>query len=470
MNTTVHPDQEARPNENALETLLRQLAEGEDNEVAFYTELEHAPLYVLGHFLGFGALNPRRKVVGLGSSSGESVEFVHRQDGEGDSVTIPCFSSIRQLENAANLLREQYKANHLDFPYILTTGAELFRTLPGVTIDLNPGAGTYQHTFSPKEIAGLLGEELPEDAVLGTAISMPSGDFVQHDTAFPPEDDENPLERALRLATHEPAQAPHFYRTFLASNVFVLIDKAGAPGEVITIDEDTHLVAFPHDGGWLEYPVFSSEAMMQASIDTLVEQNRVPFGTIFGFMEVTASSLLEDLHDQVINLNPLVGYGRPFLPHELQYLLAHGMPTPPGGYTDVSGDDVTLTRLAEPPAKLVDALTQLFTQHPIVQRAYLVSAVYHSLDPRPGYLICLDLADTQGTQETEEQIQHCVSLIQEATHVANRSRAAGEDTPVFFTELVGTETGTIDRFIADGIAPFYERAWAQNFHHHPGHA
>ncbi len=451
------------PPMNDLEDLLEKIYVGDDLQQVFLETLENASLYTLGFFIERRDPTPPKKITGL--REGDSVQFVFHQDeqvatdDEEGAITIPCFSSIRLLEQAAPVLHEHFDADPEDYPYILTTGAELFHTTRGASLVLNPGQAPYEVVFSPEEIARLLGDI---DSDTEHYEALPYGDFVLREPAFPSKAMETPLETDLRHAVDNPAQRPAFYHALLATTGYVLIDNADVaeslPGDDVPIDDTTQVIGWPRDKGLMEYPVFTSPAMVQASIDALVEHELIPVGATFGYMEVQLAAFFDAVQSHVVHINPLIGYSRLFYPHEIQHLLAHGLPSPPGEQMSLAKDDVTLSAISDPPADLVDVLTQLFAQHDSVHRAYLAMASAPSLGTAPRCLVCVDVQEDCDP-----------ALFETAAHVADIS-APDTIKPVLFTALHHTTMGALERFIADGAAAFYERKWAAHRHHSPGNA
>lgn len=102
-----------------------------------------------------------------------------------------------------------------------------------------------------------------------------------------------------------------------------------------------------------------------------------------------------------------------------------------------------LSEVAEPPAQMIDSLTQLFSKYKQVKRAFVASIREHA-DEQANLLIGI---------EADSDIE---TIIQAAGSVASDTLL--DDAPIDICEVTAEDRG-ISHFFTAHITPFYERRW-----------
>ncbi|WP_237386057.1 enhanced serine sensitivity protein SseB C-terminal domain-containing protein [Xenorhabdus sp. Sc-CR9] len=112
-----------------------------------------------------------------------------------------------------------------------------------------------------------------------------------------------------------------------------------------------------------------------------------------------------------------------------------------------SGSRITLSQPEEQPARLIEALIDLFKQHKPIRRAFLVMAQDKSVDEKPNLLIGLEFSEATAGNEIN-------LMIQEAGELA--CEYLDEDDSVDFCLLDEKERG-ISHYLIQHTQPFYQR-------------
>ncbi len=107
------------------------------------------------------------------------------------------------------------------------------------------------------------------------------------------------------------------------------------------------------------------------------------------------------------------------------------------------GQSLLLSEIAEPPAQMIDSLTQLFSKYKQVKRAFIAS-IREQADDVPNLLIGI---------EADSDIE---AIIQAAGSVATDTLL--DDAPIDVCEITAEDRG-ISHFFTAHITPFYERRW-----------
>lgn len=239
----------------------------------------------------------------------------------------------------------------------------------------------------------------------------------------------NRLEEVLKLAATEPAHRPEFFQLLLESDVWV-------PGESTAqqLDASTpvDLQHWEKEDGSSIIPFFSSEQAMSDAVSTEQAYLRLPVRTLF-----------EMTRGETLFLNPKLPTGKEFSPAEITHLLAEEGSALSQQTVLEGGQSLLLSEVAEPPAQMVDSLTQLFSKYKQVRRAFIAS-IRERADEVPNLLIGI---------EADSDIE---AIIQAAGSVAMDTLP--DDAPVDLCEVT-VDDGGISHFFTAHITPFYERRW-----------
>ncbi|CUU24911.1 Protein SseB [Duffyella gerundensis] len=239
----------------------------------------------------------------------------------------------------------------------------------------------------------------------------------------------NRLEEVLALAATEPAHRPEFFQLLLAADAWL-------PGESTQVemsaDTPVDLQKWEKEDGSLVVPFFTSEQAMQQAISGEQAWVRMPVRTLF---EITQG--------ETLFLNPKLPTGKEFSPREITHLLDKEGSALSQQTVLEGGVSLLLSEIAEPPAQMIDSLTQLFSKHKPVRRAWLAQIKEEANQPA-NLLIGI---------EAESDIDN---IIQAAGSVATDTLL--EDEPVDICEVKEGERG-VSHFFNAHITPFYERRW-----------
>lgn len=243
---------------------------------------------------------------------------------------------------------------------------------------------------------------------------------------------ENNLEKSLRLAANEPAHRPDFFKTLLNSSVYVLGTAGVGEGQVnIESGSNISIAHWQKPDGCAVIPFFSSLQTLQRSIDSKES-----------YIEISARSLFEITLGTPLFLNPKSAYGKEFFPEEVRHLLSDGIGKEPVQRTVEKDTNVLLGQPSHHPSKMVNSLTQLLAKHRNVKRAFLALMHDASSDQKPHLIIGI---------EADGDIER---VMREAGNVAGDSAPDGE--PVDLYRVHAGESGLSDYFLTQ-TAPFYER-------------
>ncbi|MEX6504058.1 enhanced serine sensitivity protein SseB [Pseudomonas zhanjiangensis] len=234
---------------------------------------------------------------------------------------------------------------------------------------------------------------------------------------------ENTLEKSLRLAANEPAHRPEFFRTLLNSTVYVL-GTAGAEEGTVNLEAGSkiRILHWEKQDGTPAIPFFSSLEILQQSIDA--EQS---------YLELPAKSLLEMTLGTNLFLNPKSPYGKEFTPEEVQHLLSEGIGRKAIQRTVPKETKVLLGQPEKYPSEMVDSLTQLLAKHHNVKRAFLALMHDASVDEKPHLVVGIE---ADGDIEL---------VLREAGNVAGDT--APDDEPVDLCLVSEGEAGLSNYFL-----------------------
>jgi hypothetical protein len=235
------------------------------------------------------------------------------------------------------------------------------------------------------------------------------------------------LERLLADASLDPAERPAFTHALLESTVFVLGSAVHDPR-----DDDGHgMIISIHrlrDEDGLVAPFFTSEAMLQATLDAVpeVERPHIKMRCRY-FFEVARSSRSV--------LNPHGPHSKIFSPEEVE---AHLEGREPGlrSMTLASDREVLVGNPARVPPDLPAVLARYLVQRPVVEAAHLGWIVHP--DGHAGYLLVVAAGDR------DEVLRGFGSM------------GIGEITAGHSLDVIVHPPGD-DNHVLSSVAPFYRR-------------
>ncbi|NAT76545.1 enhanced serine sensitivity protein SseB [Dickeya dadantii] len=246
----------------------------------------------------------------------------------------------------------------------------------------------------------------------------------------------NRLEELLKLAASEPAHRPEFFSELLEATVYVLghSEEDDAFGESsLQAGSGLQLQHWEKPDGNSAVPFFSSLEALQLAVTD--EQ---------AFLALPVRTLFDITRGATLFLNPKLPYGKEFLPQEIEHLLSSEGSSLVQQHILDGGTELKIGIPAEMPAQMIDSLTQLFSKHRNVKRAFLAQ-IQEPDEDQPHLLIGLD-ADGDDLD----------ALIQAAGSVATDTQP--DDRPIDLC-LVSNDQPGISHFLIRHTTPFYERKW-----------
>lgn len=239
----------------------------------------------------------------------------------------------------------------------------------------------------------------------------------------------NRLEELLKLAATEPAHRPEFFQLLLSSDAWI---PGESTAEVLDASTPVDLQHWEKEDGGSVIPFFSSEQAMAEAAGDEQSYVRMPVRTLF---EMTLG--------ETLFLNPKLPTGKEFSATEIAHLLGEAGSALSEQSVLEGGQSLLLSEVVEPPAQMIDSLTQLFSKYKQVRRAF-VASIRENADEQPNLLIGI---------EAESDIE---AIIQAAGSVATDTLP--DDAPIDICQVVTDEPG-ISHFFTAHITPFYERRW-----------
>lgn len=244
--------------------------------------------------------------------------------------------------------------------------------------------------------------------------------------------DLNPrLEEVLKLAALEPAHRPEFFALLMDASV-VVPGESARPELAIDASSPVDLQHWEKDDGTSIIPFFTSVDALQQAVSGEQAYLVMPVRTLF---EMTLG--------EALFLNPKLPNGKEFSPREVAHLLGEGSSALSQQTVLEGGTSLLLSEIAEPPAQMIDSLTQLFAKYKTVRRAY-VAQIKEDADQPANLLIGIE-----GDGDLD-------AVIQAAGSVATDTLL--DDDPIDICQVAEGEKGISHFFIAH-ITPFYERRW-----------
>lgn len=244
----------------------------------------------------------------------------------------------------------------------------------------------------------------------------------------------NELEERLMQAANDPASRPDFYKTLLASDVFVIgsTDSGGEGVTTLPTGAKLSIVNWEKKDGTRVIPFFTSLETLQRA---LKEESRYVSLPAKSFFELTKGSFLV--------LNPASPYGKEFFPNEVQALLETGMNRAPQTRVVQKETRVLLGQPANYPSEMVTALTSLLSKRPAVKAAYLCQMVDPTVSKEPVLVVGFE-----GDGDLGEAMKDAGFVVADT---------APKGRPVDFVIVKSGEPG-LSGYMLGSVKPFYERS------------
>ncbi|WP_434085174.1 enhanced serine sensitivity protein SseB [Mixta hanseatica] len=237
------------------------------------------------------------------------------------------------------------------------------------------------------------------------------------------------LEKVLELAATEPAHRPEFFTRLMEASVWV---PGSSTGEQLDASTPVELQHWEKEDGTSVIPFFTSEAAMAEATEGEQSYVMLPVRTLF-----------EMTQGETLFLNPKLPAGKEFSPREIAHLLGEEGDALSQQTVLEGGTPLLLSEVAEPPAQMIDSLTQLLSKYKQVRRAF-IAHIKEQADDRPNLLIAI---------EADEDIDNIIRAVG-----AVATDTLLDDEPVDICQIVEGEKG-ISHFFTAHITPFYERRW-----------
>jgi len=266
---------------------------------------------------------------------------------------------------------------------------------------------------------------------------------VPHDIPAAPQQDENELERLLRLSVTQAAYRPAFYQALLESTVWVLGDAGQQNADnltEITAGSELNLLHWEKQDGSSIIPFFSSVEVLERAAAGESEDEQ-------SFVALPSRALFEMTQGEELFLNPKSEFGKELYPSEITMLLNTGGLALPTELVLDAESQLLIGQPEEYPSAMVDALTTLFSQKKPVRRAFLALIHDKTVDPEPNLLVGIEADGTDAEID---------ALIREAGNVA--SETSPDDKPVDFCIVNEKERG-LSHYLISHTQPFYQRKW-----------
>lgn len=222
-------------------------------------------------------------------------------------------------------------------------------------------------------------------------------------------ENENLLERSLRLAANDSTFSPEFYGTLMDSEVFVLghtdRDEDDKVVDLIVREgEQIHLQHVPLQDGTSPVAFFSSLHALERFIEAEEPYLRLPARAFF---EMTLGQ------DLVLNLGS--EYGKFFTPEEIQSLLEDGLPGACNRQVVEEDMQVLIGSPREMPYDIMDVLKRYFLKDAHVSAAWI--AMIHMPSSGNRAELCFGI-------ECEESVyEHtCEAAMTTVTHLLSPER------------------------------------------------
>lgn len=245
----------------------------------------------------------------------------------------------------------------------------------------------------------------------------------------------NTLEDVLMKAATEPAHRPEFFTVLMDATVYILgsSDETEAQGtSTLPVGSHVNIQHWEKPDGSTAIPFFSSLEALQMAITEEAS-----------FLALPAQSLFELTRGETLFLNPKLPYGKEFLPQEVEHMLSGEG----NGFVQRRViDEPVQVHMSQPepsPDQLIDSLTQLFTKHREVRRAWV--AQIQEGEAEPNLLIGLEF------EVLDEKIIQAAGTVASDTVVG--------DQPVDICIVDKDEKGGVSHYFLHHIPPFYERKW-----------
>lgn len=266
------------------------------------------------------------------------------------------------------------------------------------------------------------------------------------------DDEHDPLNEILALASSEAAHRPEFYRRLMVSEILVIGSAAGhEDGDddlAIKGGSSVQIQSWSNREGQNVIPFFTSlHELMKAT------QDDVPY------LRLPAKIFLEMTQGTALVLNPYSDHAKEFSPEEIETLLDGGTPGATGERMVVEKDtQVVIGQPSEYPSALVHSLTTYFAGEHAVHSAWLAAIAYSGgAEPQPHILV--------GVVTDEHQFERIS---------AEAGSIAADVIPDEVVDILFIDKKTIDAptgvsaYLLQETQPFYEARWGLDPHGHDG--
>jgi hypothetical protein len=237
------------------------------------------------------------------------------------------------------------------------------------------------------------------------------------------------FENLLKKAADKPAYRVELYKRILNEKLIVLTQQTGMFEGMHKTQEDTTVKILTFDGGTI--PVFTSTDRI---FDNGIVKTQIPF------LEMRGEDILKMVKGVKFIINPYSDYGKELLPEEIEAVLDGTYIS--GKVQQIKYEKETTVQIGQPanyPTDIVKSLSQLFSQKPDVNAAYVAWIHNPDIEEPAHYIFAIDAGGNWS------------SISNEAGYVVQQ--ILGPDQIVDFMKL--GDGGINDYF--KSIVPFYQK-------------
>lgn len=254
----------------------------------------------------------------------------------------------------------------------------------------------------------------------------------------------NALEQALHNAAIDEHKVEAFYTLMMQSRVFIL----GTPAKEVNdanfvLTEDDELLINHWESDEDKSPVIPFFTSLQTLQRTIPEDEP--------YLEVPTEALFRMTLGVPMVLNPNTEYGMEFSPEDVVSLLGSDSVNnlqeliESGEYDE---DGVYLELLRETPEQLIKTMTEIMSNYPEIEAAYLAVIHEPSADPEPHLLVGI-----KGHGDLDSVIESVAGRIPEDDN--------DSDFEMFDFFTIGDSEPEISDFLLQQIKPFYSTTSTQ---------
>ena len=257
-------------------------------------------------------------------------------------------------------------------------------------------------------------------------------------THHSPDQQENALERLLRVAKHEPGLRPELYRLLLDSHVYILLPEWFDAEQPVTPDMHIPFIEWTREDGIRVVPFFSSMDTLKQGAPQAKKAASFPVRGLFAAVP-----------DKIMHLNPNCEFGFVLQADEIHMLLTQGMIGSPTTFSDEAFQDTVVDPVTDAPADMVSGLMTLYARRSAIEAAYLVRVSPVGDAARSTLLIAIEM-DATGI---EADVASDSFVIVEDTYQGDEAvdLAFIKRNPAMWDAVRGM------------TSPFYDRSWGPQF-------